>query len=75
MLGDVDLLAVHQAGLELLGQDAHGGESPNQLHSRFTHALGPALVGHDLGGDVAVAPGNHAAAVHVREQLTAVRDP
>jgi hypothetical protein len=75
VLGHVDLLAVGQTRLHLLGEHGGSAEAANELLARFRALVRAAHVGDDGAGDVAVSSGNHAAAVDQSGQDDfAVRD-
>ena len=68
---DVDLLPVRELGLYHLGDHGAGRETADQLKLGLAASVETSHVRNNLPGDVAVPPGDHAAAVDIREQLPA----
>ena len=75
MLGDVDLFATGESGLQLLGNAGAGGEATDKLEAGFAQSVRAALVGGELARDVSISTRDGGAAIHVGKDVTAVGDP
>src|SRR5215475_9057345 len=65
MICDVDRVAICQSCFHLLGKNGCRREAANELKACFGALRRTAHVGDDLRGNIAVAPSNSGATVHV----------
>src|SRR6516162_3087253 len=72
MICDVDRVAICQPCFHLLGKNGCSREAANELNSRFGALRRTAHVGDDLRSNIAVAPSNSGAAVHVGKDVGSV---
>ncbi len=75
MICDVDRVAVCQSCFYLLGKNGCSREAANELKACFGALRRTAHVGDDLRGNIAVAPSNSRAAVHVGKDVGSVGYP
>ena len=72
MICDVDRVAVCQSCFHLLRKNGCSREATNELKACFGALRRTAHVGDDLRGNIAGAPSNSGAAVHVGKDLRSV---
>jgi hypothetical protein len=72
---DVDLLAVSEAALHLLGENGSGSEPAHQLQSALRALISAALVGENAAGDILETPRDGATPIDIGQQGRAIRHP
>jgi hypothetical protein len=69
------VVPIGQVGLNLLGENARGTESPNQLKPRLGQIIEATLIGCDGQADVPETTIDDTTAVDVRKQIFVIREP